>query len=154
MRPTNIIMQFKRLSKISIGKNGPCGAQMFQFIEGPLAPAVPGDGHPLLAYIFARHLFMQGLGYLHELGDKLVIVPHEAKNVLDLSDGGGGGPFLIASIFPSLATIPWAEMMCPRYVICLWNSSHLESLSYNLGFPVSGTWPPVSRSCWLGLLER
>ena len=100
---------------IGIGQNGCCGAQMLQFIKRPLAPIVPGDGCPLLTCIFARHQFMQGLGCLHELGDKSVIVPSESMKAPDLSDGGGGGPSLIASIFHLSVTIPWLEMMCPRY---------------------------------------
>ena len=67
---------------------------------------------------------MQGSGFLCELGDKLVIAPYEPKKAQDLGDSGGGGPFLIASVFPLLVTIPWAEMMWPMYVICLWNSLH------------------------------
>ena len=80
---------------------------------------------------------MQSPGYLYTLGDKSVIVPCEPKKAPDLSDDGGAGPFLIASIFPSSVTIPWEESMCPKYVICLWNSSHLGGLIFSL---VSGTW--------------
>ena len=36
---------------------------------------------------------MQGSGYLCELGDKFMIIPHEPKKAPDLSDSGGGGQF-------------------------------------------------------------
>ena len=92
-RPTSIGVQFKWLHKISVCKNGCCGAQVLQVIKQLLAPVVPGNGCPLLTCIFAGHQFMQGLGYLHELGDELAIVSHESKKTLDLSDSGGGRLF-------------------------------------------------------------
>ena len=82
--------------------------------------------HLLLACVFARYQFVQGLGYPYELGDELAIVSHEPKKTLDLGDSGEGSHYLIASILPSLVAIPWTETMGPRYVICLWNSSHFE----------------------------
>ena len=60
---------------------GGVGAQIFQVIEGPLAPVIPGDGCPFLVCFFTRHQFMQGSGYLHELGDKLGIAPHEPQKL-------------------------------------------------------------------------
>ena len=100
VRPTSIGVQFKRLSKIGIGKNGCCGAQALQAIKEPLAPVIPGGGHPFLTIVLAGCQFMQGSGYLDELRDEPVIVSHEPKKALDLSDGGGVGDFLIAYIFP------------------------------------------------------
>ena len=73
---------------------------------------------------------MQESGYLHELGDDPVVITHEPQKASDLSDSGGVGHFLIASILPLSIAIPWAETMCPRYVIGLWNSSPLEGLSF------------------------
>ena len=52
-RPTCIAVQFKRLSKISIGKNGCCGAQTLQVVEGLPAPVVQSDAHPQFACIFS-----------------------------------------------------------------------------------------------------
>ena len=75
---------------------------------------------------------MQGSGYLHEFGNQLAIVSCEPKKALELSDGGGVGHFLIASILPSSFAIPWAEVMSPRYVICLQNGSYLEGLGFSL----------------------
>ena len=148
MRPASIGEQFKRLSKSGIGKNGCCGAQAPQVIKRLLVITIPGDGHPLLTCILIRCHFVQGMGYLCELGDEPMIVSHEPKKALELSDGGGAGPFLIASIFPSLVSIPWAQTMCPRYVICLWNSSQLEGLSFSLA--CSSLWNTASSlSRWL-----
>ena len=92
-RPTSVSVQFKGLSEISIGKTGCHGAQMLQVIKWLLPPVVPGDSHPLLACIFTGPQFKQGLGYLCELRNEPVIVPHEPQKTLDLSDGGGGRPF-------------------------------------------------------------
>ena len=50
------------------------------------------DGCPLFTCIFIRHQFVQRLGYLCKLEDKLVIVPSGPKKALDLSDGGRVGP--------------------------------------------------------------
>ena len=61
---------------------------------------------------FSRYQYMQRLGYLHELGNKLVIVPGEPQEAPDLGDSDGVGHFLIMFIFSSSVTIPWAEMMC------------------------------------------
>ena len=143
-------VQLERLGKISIGQNGFCGTQTLQFIKWLLEPVILGDGHPLLACILARHQFKQGSGYLCELGDKLATVPQESKWQWQW----WGGPLLMASIFPSLVTIYWAEMMSPRYVICLQNSSHLEGLSFSLA--CSSFWNMAScLSRWLpGSFEK
>ena len=92
-RSTSIDVQFERLGKIDIGQNGCCGAQTLLVIELLLASVTPGAGSPLLSCILARHQFLQGLDYLHELGDILAIVSHEPKKALYLSDSGGVGHF-------------------------------------------------------------
>ena len=77
-RPASISVQFKRLHKIGVGKNGCCGTQVLQVIKGPLAPAVPGDGCLLLTCVSTGHQFVQGLGYLCES----VIEPNEPKKAI------------------------------------------------------------------------
>ena len=78
--------------------------------------------------IFTRCQFVQRLGYQCEVGDKIAIAPCEPKKGSDLGDSGRVGHFLMTCIFsPSVAT-PWAETMCPRLVICLWQNSPFESL--------------------------
>ena len=57
---------------------------------------------------------MQSLGYLCKPGDKPLIVPGEPQEVLDLSDSGGVGQFLIMLIFSLSVATTWMEMMCPR----------------------------------------
>ena len=52
-RPASIGVQLERISKVGIGQDGHCGAQMLQFTEGLLAPVVAADGCPLLTCIFA-----------------------------------------------------------------------------------------------------
>ena len=66
----------------------------------------------------------------------------------------GIGHFLIASNLSSSVAIPWAETMCPRYVICLQNSSHLEGISSVHPFPVSWTWSLASQDGWPDLSKR
>ena len=85
---------------------------------------------------------MQRLGYLHELEDELAIVPSEPQKAPDLCDSGGVGHLLITLIFSLLVAAPWAEMMCPRCVICLWKSSYFEGLSLSL--PCSSFWKMAS----------
>ena len=46
-RPASIGVQLEQLSKVGIGWDGYCGAQMLQFIEQLPAPVIPGDGCPL-----------------------------------------------------------------------------------------------------------
>ena len=92
-RLTSIGVEFKRPLKISIGKNRDHGTQMLQVIKLLLAPVIQGNCHLLLSHILTGHQFVQGLGYLHELGDELVVVPCKPKETLDLSDSGGGRPF-------------------------------------------------------------
>ena len=70
---------------------------------------------------------MQGLDYLCEPRDEPAMVSHQPKETLDLFMVVGVGYFLIVSILPSSVTIPWAEIMCPRYVIscgiaCIWRA--------------------------------
>ena len=97
---------------------------------------------------------MQGSGYLHELGDKSAIVHCEPKQAPDLSNGGGDGPLLIASIFPSSVALTLTEIICPMYVICLQNNSHLEGLSFSLA--CSSFWNMASSliRCVTGSLKR
>ena len=130
-RPTSIGMKFEILHKIGVGKNRHHSAQTLQVIKWLLAPVVPHDGCLLLACIFNRHLSVQQLGYLCELGDESVVITCKPKENSDLSDNGRGRPFLISSFLPSSVAIPWAETMCPRYVISHQNSSHLEGLSFS-----------------------
>ena len=80
-RSTRFSVQFKRPSKISVGENGHCGAQTLQVVEGSLVTVIPGDDHLVLTCIFARHQFVQEPGYLHKLGDELVIVSHEPRKL-------------------------------------------------------------------------
>ena len=112
-RPMSVGMQFKRLHKTGIGKNGCFGAQMLQAIKQPLAHVITGEYHLLLACVFAIYQLMQGSGYLCELGDEPVIVSCEPKKTSELGDGGGVGHFLISSILPSSAAIALAETICP-----------------------------------------
>ena len=92
-RPTSVGVDFKRLHKIGIGRNRCCGAQALQVIKQLLAPIIPGDCHLLLACVPAGCQFMQGSGYLCELGDESAIVSHEPKELLDLGDIGRGRAF-------------------------------------------------------------
>ena len=131
-RPTSICVQLERLGRVGIGQNECCGAQTLEFIECLLVPVIPGDGCPHFTCVFAGCQFVQGSGYLQELGDTLLIVPCESKKAPDLDDGGGGEPLLIAIIFSSPVGIPWTETKWPRCVIFLQNSYHLEGLSFSL----------------------
>ena len=130
--PASIGVQLERLGKVSIGQNGCCSAQILPFIECLLAPVIPGDGCPHLTCIFARHQCVQGLDYLHKIGDKLAIVSCEPKKLWTSVMVVGMGHILIKFIFSSLITNPWVEMMCPRYMIYLQNSSHCEGLRFSL----------------------
>ena len=67
-RTTSIHVQLERLSKVGIGQNGHCGAEMLKFVKGPLAPVIPDDGIPLLACIFIVCQFVQGPGICANLG--------------------------------------------------------------------------------------
>ena len=91
-RPTSVCMQFKRPSKSSIGKNRCHGAQVPQLIKWLLAHVIPNGCSLLLACVFTRHQFMQGLGYLCELGHETVRVSNKPKKTSGLSNSGGGGP--------------------------------------------------------------
>ena len=132
-RPTSIGMQFKRPRKIGIGKNRCCGAQALQLVKCLLAPVIPNDCSLLPAYIFTRHQLMQEVGLpVHYLGDDTGDnIPQTLENFWTSVTVVGVGQFLMASTFPSSVAIPQVETMCPRYVICLWNSSHLEGLSFS-----------------------
>ena len=93
VRPASVSVQFKRIHKIGVGKNGHCDAQVLQIIKGPLASVIPGDGHPHLTCVLARCQNVQRLEHMHEHRDEVVIVSCDPKKAPDLSDGGGEEPF-------------------------------------------------------------
>ena len=130
-RPTSINMQFKRPRKIGIGKNRHHGAQVLQLIKCFLAPVIQSDCSLLPTCVCTRHQLIQGSGHLCKLRNEPMIISCKPKETMDFSNSDGSGPIFWASTFPSLVTIPWAEKMCPRYVICLQNSSHFEGLSFS-----------------------
>ena len=77
VKPISISVQLERLSKVSIGQNRHCGAQVLQFVEGPFAPVIPGDGSHHVSCVFARCQFVQGPGNLHEQGINWQLVSGE-----------------------------------------------------------------------------
>ena len=148
-RPASVSVQFERPHEISIGMNGHCGAQALQVIKGPLTHVIPSDSHLLLACSFARCQFMQGSSYLYKLGNELSVIPHKPQKTLDLSDGGGGRPFLYSIYFAVISGYSLSRNDIPGYVSCLQNGSHLEGLSFS---PASSTFLKIASSLWDGWL--
>ena len=148
-------MELERLCKISIGKNRQCGAQMLQVIKRLLAPIVPGDGCLLLACIFTRCQFVQGSGYLCELGDELKVVTCEPKETLDLSDSGWGRPFSNSIYFAFICHYSLGQDNVAKVCNLPMEKLIFRGIKFQPGLlPVSRTWPPASQDGWLDLLKK